>query len=143
MPRSKRLDLPLDQTAVLYVPFTPEPKRKLRYFSQETTQKETGVFVAEAEVLARILEHKDCPPDIRNTIRALMIGACVYTAKALDTHHVDPQMPRDLWPYARAVEGKKLRDMFESLLDDLQQAAPEIYDSFFPKPRKKVRHGKR
>lgn len=144
MPRTKLSNALLNKTQFLHVPFTPNPKRKLRFLSQDSSEQEAGVAVAEAEILARILEDKHCPPEIQNSIRALMVGACLWTAKALDTHHVEPELVRDIYPYGRAIMGKQLRELFESLLVDLKRTAPGIFDSFFdPQQKKKPAKGKK
>jgi len=140
MPKRKDVNNSLRITQFLPVPFTPEPKRKMRYLSEDTSKKEVGVAVAEAEILARMIENKHSTPQITNAIRALMVGACLHAAKGLDTHHIDPQMVRDVYPYGRVIESKFTRQLFESLMIEVKTTAPRLYESVLgAKPKKKRR----
>lgn len=114
----------LSQRKYLHVPFTLEPKRKMRVITG--TKDEIRIAVAEAEFFARALESKKATPDIRNTVRAATAGACLYVAKALDTHQVDAQLVRDIYPYARVL-APQLGKIFESFVAEMQTNAPRLY----------------
>ena len=103
MPR-KAKQLNLNRRQFYPVPLTLEPRRKLRFI--DGSKEDVKMAVNEAEFLARILEHKQVTPEITNTIRVLTVTACLILAKELDTHHVEPEMVRDIYPYADSLQAR-------------------------------------
>jgi hypothetical protein len=125
------LNLPDDLTSrgALYIPFTPEPKKRLRPIKAST--KAIDLAVGEGELLARILEHKDVTPEIANCIRVLAVGACLYTAKNLDTHELSPELIRDIYPWGKLAH-RKMRDQFMLVMADVKRDMPRMYETTFP-----------
>jgi len=126
MPQTKQA-VKLSKRQFYPVPVTLEPKQKLRII--KASKQDVHMAVNEAEFVARILEHKQVTPEIANTIRALTAVACLFIAKALDTHEAEPQMVRDFWPYARLIKSVAMRELFESLMVDIKRDAPRLFKS--------------
>ncbi|GEM_PF-3636532 len=106
--------------------FTFEPKHKLMLF--DCTNAEIEKAVSEAEFLARVLECELVTDELVNTLRAVMFGCCAYLADALGTHLPDPQMIRDIYPYARLVKAEVFSASFENFVAEMRQDAPELYE---------------
>jgi hypothetical protein len=112
----------LNECQWLHVPVTLEPKRKLKAI--KATDKQIDSAVTQAEFLARVLEHEQVTEHLANTIRALTVASCLYTARALEKHRVDPQMVRDIYPYAACLESKTFNDLFQTFLYEMAGNEP-------------------
>lgn len=116
----------------LPIPYTSLPKRRMKPFDVSDVDIDTAA--ARGEFIARVLESEELTPNMRNTARILIIAACLYTAKALDTHHPDPQMARDFYPWLSLVDRKRngLDSIFQLFVDDLAHEMPKFYETYFP-----------
>ena len=116
----------------LPVPYTSSPKRRMKPFDGSGVNVDTAA--ARGEFIARVLESEELTSNMRNTARLLIIAACLYTAKALDTHHPDAQMARDFYPWLSTVNKKRngLDSIFQLFVDDLAHEMPEFYETYFP-----------
>jgi hypothetical protein len=113
----------------LYIPFTPEQKKRLRPFN--ATDKAVRHAVGQGELLARILEHEDVTAEIANCIRVIAVGACLYVAKHLDTHELDPQLIREIYPWAKLAH-PKIHDLLMLIMVDVKRDMPRMYETIFP-----------
>lgn len=117
----------------LFVPFTPDTKRRLKPIS--ATREQVQMYAARAELMKRVLHDDRCTPHLRELGRCLTVGACLYLAKALDSHQVDAQLLFDIWPWANAVEPKKFQVFLDMFMQDLAEHAPEIHLEYFPQEK--------
>jgi len=109
----------------LHVPVTYEPKRKLKILN--ATDKQIDTAVAQAEFIARVLEHEDATEETINLARSVIMGSCLYVATILETHRPDPQMARDIYPYAAALMSKRVNKVFQLFIESVAANQPEIY----------------
>lgn len=123
----------IGKTRPMFVPVTLGTKRRLKPISAE--RERVKMYAARGELFKRVLLDKRCTPELRETGRCLMIGACLYLAQALDSHQVETQMFVDIWPYANVVEPKKFQIFFDMFMQDLANHAPEIYLEYFPREK--------
>lgn len=134
--RSRKRERDTRRRRPMVVPVTPDPRRIMRPYGSEAAKEDVDAAVLEAEFLARILEHEKVTPKLVNTIRFLVAGACLYVAKELDTHQIDPQLVRDILPYASAVNRPFFRQAFEWLIEDVRRDAPRLLPAMLGKGKK-------
>jgi hypothetical protein len=82
--------------------------------------------VHEAEFLAKVLEHPDTPPQVRGSIRFLMIGACGKLREYLKHHNTDGEMVRDIYPYGRLACVEPMGNAFQIVFDEILRDAPHV-----------------
>lgn len=117
---ASRLKFPQTKTVTV----TANPAR-LRWV--KATDKAVNDSVQEAELLARVFESGEASTDLWKCGRMIVIAACLHTVKGLSRYHADPQMIRDIYPYARIFAKRQMRKYFDVIMATLPADTPNFY----------------